>query len=141
MVNDSSHKLYQFHQRDLDEKRVLFVHKGVSFGRFVLFITDGKHYTSTLLEVSAQDPYLKVANNTGLLVQKGKEVILRPANLSVTTNVDVRGLRKPEMTDQLNQHKQTSTSVDRHGIHTGLCCFFQWCRCQMNSQDSLHGSI
>uniref|UniRef100_A0AAR2KHD5 Laminin G domain-containing protein n=1 Tax=Pygocentrus nattereri TaxID=42514 RepID=A0AAR2KHD5_PYGNA len=89
-VNDTSHKLYQFHQRDLEEKRVLFVHRGVSFGRFVLFITDGKHYTSTLLEVSAQDPYLKVANNTGLLVQKGKEVILRPANFSITTNVDVR---------------------------------------------------
>ncbi|XP_066507676.1 chondroitin sulfate proteoglycan 4-like [Hoplias malabaricus] len=90
MVNDTSHKLYQFRQRDLEEKRVLFVHKGVSFGRFVLFISDGKHYTSTLLEVSAQDPYLKVANNTGLLVQKGKEAILGPANFSVATNVDVR---------------------------------------------------
>lgn len=90
LVNNTSHKLYQFRQRDLEEKRVLFVHKGVSYGRFVLFISDGKHYTSTLLEVSAQDPYLKVAKNTGLLVQKGKEVILGPANFSVTTNVDVR---------------------------------------------------
>uniref|UniRef100_W5L2B8 Chondroitin sulfate proteoglycan 4bb n=1 Tax=Astyanax mexicanus TaxID=7994 RepID=W5L2B8_ASTMX len=90
LVNDTSHKLYQFRQRDLAEKRVLFVHRGVSFGRFVLFISDGKHYTSTLLEVSAQDPYLRVVNNTGLLVQKGKEVILRPANFSVTTNTDIR---------------------------------------------------
>lgn len=33
------------------QKKVLFVHKGVSFGRFVLFVSDGKHYVSTLLEV------------------------------------------------------------------------------------------
>lgn len=90
LANDTSHELYQFHQRDLEEKRVLFVHRGVSFGRFVLFVSDGKHYTSTLLEVSAQDPYLKVANNTGLLVQKGREVILQSVNFSVTTNTDVR---------------------------------------------------
>ncbi|XP_026798648.3 chondroitin sulfate proteoglycan 4 [Pangasianodon hypophthalmus] len=90
LVNDTSHKLYQFHQRDLEEKRVLFVQRGASFGRFVLFVSDGKHYTSTLLEVSAQDPYLKVANNTGLLVQKGQEVILQSVNFSVATNTDVR---------------------------------------------------
>lgn len=90
LANDTTHKLYKFHQRDLEEKRVLFVHRGVSFGRFVLFVSDGKHYTSTLLEVSAQDPYLKVANNTGLLVQKGHKVILQSFNFSVTTNTDVR---------------------------------------------------
>uniref|UniRef100_A0A672KVS1 Chondroitin sulfate proteoglycan 4-like n=1 Tax=Sinocyclocheilus grahami TaxID=75366 RepID=A0A672KVS1_SINGR len=72
LVNDTTHKLYQFHQKDLEEKRVLFIHKGVSYGRFVLFISDGKHYTSTLLEVLAHDPFVKVANNTGLLVQKGQ---------------------------------------------------------------------
>ncbi|XP_055064955.2 chondroitin sulfate proteoglycan 4 [Misgurnus anguillicaudatus] len=90
LVNDTTHKLYQFHQRDLKERRVLFVHKGVSHGRFVLFVSDRKHYTSTLFEVSAQDPYVKVANNTGLFVQKGQTAILTPANLSVITNMDVR---------------------------------------------------
>ncbi|KAI5099485.1 chondroitin sulfate proteoglycan 4-like isoform X2 [Silurus meridionalis] len=90
LVNESSHKLYQFHQRDLEEKRVLFLHRGASFGRFVLFVSDGKHYISTLLEVSAQDPYLRVANNTGLLVQKGQEAVLQSVNFSVTTNTDVR---------------------------------------------------
>lgn len=90
LVNNTSHKIYQFHQKDLEEKKVLFVHRGLSFGRFVLLISDGKHNTSTLLEVSAQDPYLKVANNTGLLVQMGQEVILQSVNFSVTTNTDVR---------------------------------------------------
>ncbi|XP_016337137.1 chondroitin sulfate proteoglycan 4-like [Sinocyclocheilus anshuiensis] len=90
LVNDTTHKLYQFHQKDLEEKRVLFIHKGVSYGRFVLFISDGKHYTSTLLEVSAQDPFVKVANNTGLLVQKGQMANLGIANFSISTNMDVR---------------------------------------------------
>uniref|UniRef100_A0A8C2D7K7 Si:dkeyp-41f9.3 n=1 Tax=Cyprinus carpio TaxID=7962 RepID=A0A8C2D7K7_CYPCA len=90
LVNDTTHKLYQFHQKDLEEKRVLFIHKGVSYGRFVLFISDGKHYTSTLLEVSANDPFVKVANNTGLLVQKGQMASLGVANFSIYTNMDVR---------------------------------------------------
>ncbi|KAJ7986925.1 hypothetical protein DPEC_G00333440 [Dallia pectoralis] len=90
LVNDTGHKLYQFSQDDMRHRRVLFIHTGVSFGRFVMFVSDGKHYTSTLLEVVAQDPYIKVENNTGLLVQKGQAVILRSANLSVFTNLDVR---------------------------------------------------
>lgn len=34
------------------QNKVLFIHSGVSFGRFVLFVTDGKHYVSALLEVN-----------------------------------------------------------------------------------------
>lgn len=42
---------------------MLFVHGGVSYGRFVLFISDGKHYVSTLFEVrsflsSLSNPFL-----------------------------------------------------------------------------------
>uniref|UniRef100_A0A3P8XIH7 Laminin G domain-containing protein n=1 Tax=Esox lucius TaxID=8010 RepID=A0A3P8XIH7_ESOLU len=90
LVNDTGHRLYQFSQDDLHHRRVLFIHRGVSSGRFVLFVSDGKHYTSTLLDVVAQDPYIKVENNTGLLVQKGQAVTLRSANLSIFTNLDVR---------------------------------------------------
>ncbi|XP_064163208.1 chondroitin sulfate proteoglycan 4-like [Anguilla rostrata] len=90
LANDTSRKLHQFYQEDLEQKRVLFVHRGVSFGRFVLFVSDGKHYASTLLDVSAQDAYLKVGNNTGLLVQKGKEGVLSSSNFSVLTNMDIR---------------------------------------------------
>ncbi|XP_019373808.1 PREDICTED: chondroitin sulfate proteoglycan 4-like [Gavialis gangeticus] len=90
LVNDTTYRLYQFKQEDLEQKQVLFRHKGASYGRFVLFVTDGKHYTSSLLEVSASDPYLRLANNTGLLVQKGKEKTITIANLSVITNQDIR---------------------------------------------------
>lgn len=90
LANETSHRLYQFKQKDLAQKRVLFVHHGADYGRFVLFITDGKHYTSSLLEVSASDPYIHLVNNTGLLIQKGREGMITAANLSVTTNQDIR---------------------------------------------------
>uniref|UniRef100_A0A672Z8C2 Laminin G domain-containing protein n=1 Tax=Sphaeramia orbicularis TaxID=375764 RepID=A0A672Z8C2_9TELE len=90
LSNDTNHKLYEFTQRDLEQKKVLFVHRGVSFGRFVLFVTDGKHYVSTLLEVMAQDPYLQVENNTGLMVQRGGMTPLTSTNLSVFSNLDIR---------------------------------------------------
>lgn len=90
LVNDTSHRLFQFHQKDLVEKQVLFIHKGVTTGRFVLFVSDGKHFVSSLLDVSAHDPFLKVGNNTGLLVQKGQFVTLTNSNLSILTNLDIR---------------------------------------------------
>ncbi|XP_059214410.1 chondroitin sulfate proteoglycan 4-like [Centropristis striata] len=90
MASDTSHKLYEFTQRDIKQKKVLFVHRGVSFGRFVLFVSDGKHYVSTLMEVMAQDPYLQVKNNTGLMVQRGGITTLTSANLSIFSNLDIR---------------------------------------------------
>ncbi|XP_013918329.1 PREDICTED: chondroitin sulfate proteoglycan 4-like [Thamnophis sirtalis] len=90
LVNETSYRLYQFKQEDLIHKQVLFVHRGATYGRFVLFVTDGKHYTSSLLEVSASEPYVFLANNTGLLIQKGKEAVITTTNLSATTNQDIR---------------------------------------------------
>nr|XP_033503141.1 chondroitin sulfate proteoglycan 4 [Epinephelus lanceolatus] len=90
LASDTSHKLYEFTQRDLEQKKVLFVHRGVSYGRFVLFVSDGKHYVSTLLEVMAQDPYLRVENNTGLMAQRGGVTTLTSANLSIFSNLDIR---------------------------------------------------
>ncbi|XP_045921927.1 chondroitin sulfate proteoglycan 4-like [Micropterus dolomieu] len=94
LASDTSHKLYEFTQRDLEQKKVLFVHRGVSFGRFVLFVSDGKHYVSTLLEVIAQDPYLQAENNTGLTVQRGGITALTSANLSIFSNLDIRDPRE-----------------------------------------------
>ncbi|XP_023124945.2 chondroitin sulfate proteoglycan 4 [Amphiprion ocellaris] len=90
LVNDTTHRLFQFRQKDLEEKRVLFIHKGVSTGRFVLFVSDGKHFVSSLLDISAHDPFLKIGNNTGLLVQKGQSVTFSASNFSVISNLDIR---------------------------------------------------
>lgn len=90
LVNDTTHRLFQFRQRDLEEKRVLFIHRGVSTGRFVLFVSDGKHFVSSLLDISAHDPFLRAGNNTGLLVQKGHSVTFSARNFSVISNLDIR---------------------------------------------------
>ncbi|KAJ3603542.1 hypothetical protein NHX12_028287, partial [Muraenolepis orangiensis] len=90
LANDTSHRLFSFHQQDLVQKRVLFVHKGVSSGRFVLFVSDGKHFVSSLLDISAHDPFLRVTNNSGLLVQKGHRVTFSTSNFSVASNLDIR---------------------------------------------------
>ncbi|XP_008293396.1 chondroitin sulfate proteoglycan 4 [Stegastes partitus] len=90
LVNDTTHRLFQFRQKDLEEKRVLFIHKGVSTGRFVLFVSDGKHFVSSLLDISAHDPFLRIGNNTGLLVQKGQSVTFSASNFSVVSNLDIR---------------------------------------------------
>lgn len=90
LANDSTHQLLQFRQSDLEEKKVLFIHKGASSGRFVLFISDGKHFVSSLLDISAQDPFLKIGNNSGVLVQKGKSVTFSSKNFSFISNLDLR---------------------------------------------------
>lgn len=90
LVNDTAQRLIQFRQKDLEERRVLFIHKGAVTGRFVLFVSDGKHFISSLLDVSAGDPFLKVGNNTGLLVQKGQWVTIHTTNFSVESNLDIR---------------------------------------------------
>ncbi|XP_068594758.1 chondroitin sulfate proteoglycan 4 [Brachionichthys hirsutus] len=101
LVNDTTNRLFQFRQEDLEEKRVLFIHKGVSAGRFVLFVSDGKHFVSSLLDVSAHDPFLKVGSNTGLLVQKGRSVSIYTSNFSVVSNLDIRD--DQEVTFKLNE--------------------------------------
>uniref|UniRef100_A0A8C3A0B6 Chondroitin sulfate proteoglycan 4ba n=1 Tax=Cyclopterus lumpus TaxID=8103 RepID=A0A8C3A0B6_CYCLU len=90
LVNNTTQRLFQFRQKDLEEKRVLFIHKGVSTGRFVLFVSDGKHFVSSLLDVSAHDPFLRVGISTGLLVQKGRSVTFSTSNFSVVSNLDIR---------------------------------------------------
>nr|XP_038957866.1 chondroitin sulfate proteoglycan 4B isoform X1 [Rattus norvegicus] len=89
-ATDPTQKLYQFRQEDLREGRVLFKHNGPDSARFLLFVTDGVHYTSSLLEVSVSEAYIHIINNTGLLVHRGRDGFLTTANLSVTTNQDVR---------------------------------------------------
>lgn len=43
-----------------------------------------------LLQVTAQDPYIHVENNTGLTVQQGGITAVTSANLSVLSNLDIR---------------------------------------------------
>ncbi|KAM5192943.1 chondroitin sulfate proteoglycan 4-like [Mantella aurantiaca] len=124
--DDTSKKLYQFTQDDLENKRVLFIHHGGTYGRFVLFVTDGKHYTSSLLEVTASEPFIKVINNTGLLVQKGKDIEITAANFSIATNMYVKSesdilyhISVPPKYGTINTNKKISRSFTREELKNG----------------------
>lgn len=130
LVNDTSHKLYQFRQEDLEQKQVLFIHHGMTSGRFVLFVSDGKHYVSSLLDISAQDAYLKVGNNTGLLVQKGQAKTLSQANFSVDTNLDVRNddemifkIKEPPKHGRLYLNDSQTESFTRRDLRNGYLSY------------------
>nr|XP_005165450.1 chondroitin sulfate proteoglycan 4-like [Danio rerio]XP_021332245.1 chondroitin sulfate proteoglycan 4-like [Danio rerio] len=130
LVNDTSHKLYQFRQEDLEQKRVLFIHHGMNSGRFVLFVSDGKHYVSSLLDISAQDAYLKIGNNTGLLIQKGQAKMLCHANLSVDTNLDIRNdneitfkIQKPPKHGSLYLNNSKTESFTQNDLRN---CFLSY---------------
>ncbi|XP_051534286.1 chondroitin sulfate proteoglycan 4-like [Myxocyprinus asiaticus] len=130
LANDTSHKLYQFRQEDLEQKRVLFVHHGMNSGRFVLFVSDGKHYVSSLLDITAQDAYLKVGNNTGLLVQKGQAKTLSHANFSVDTNLDIRNdleivfkIQEAPKHGQLYLKDSQTESFTQHDLRNGFLSY------------------
>uniref|UniRef100_A0A673X088 Chondroitin sulfate proteoglycan 4ba n=1 Tax=Salmo trutta TaxID=8032 RepID=A0A673X088_SALTR len=128
LVNDTSLRLFQFTQKDLEEKRVLFLHRGVNSGRFVLFVSDGKHLVSTLLDVTAHDPFLSLGNNTGMC--KGKEVTVTTGNFSVLTNLNVRDdsevtykVSEPPKNGWLYRHGNISVEFTQHDLKKGLVSY------------------
>lgn len=77
--------------KDLDDERILFRHLGANFGRIMLWVSDGQYFVSTELKVRASPPFVRVANNSGLIVQRGFSGPVAAANLSVETNLNARG--------------------------------------------------
>lgn len=82
--------IFSFTQRDLNEERILFKHLGANFGRIMLWVSDGQYFVSTELKVRASAPFIKVVNNSGLIIQRGDSGFLTGANLSVETNINAR---------------------------------------------------
>uniref|UniRef100_H3B570 Chondroitin sulfate proteoglycan 4 n=2 Tax=Latimeria chalumnae TaxID=7897 RepID=H3B570_LATCH len=89
-VEDVQHQLFRFTQEDLRNKKVLFIHKGADRGHFLLQVSEGLHQSSALLEVQASEPYIKMANTSGLLVHQGGQEPLDTSILSAETNMDIR---------------------------------------------------
>ncbi|NXG66430.1 CSPG4 protein, partial [Hemiprocne comata] len=89
-VDDRSHQVYRFTQDDLRKKKILFVHSGADRGWIQLQVSDGLHQTTALLEVQASDPYIKIVNNTGLVIHQGSRGSIDSSVLSLETNMDIR---------------------------------------------------
>ncbi|NXA14694.1 CSPG4 protein, partial [Sapayoa aenigma] len=89
-VNDRSHQIYRFTQDDLRKKKILFVHSGADRGWIQLQVSDGLHQTTALLEVQASDAYIKIVNNTGLVIHQGTRGSIDSSVLNLETNMDIR---------------------------------------------------
>ncbi|XP_068000356.1 chondroitin sulfate proteoglycan 4 [Melanerpes formicivorus] len=89
-VDDRSHQVYRFTQDDLRKKKILFVHSGADRGWIQLQVSDGLHQTTAILEVQASDPYIKIVNNTGLVIPQGSQGSIDSSVLSLETNMDIR---------------------------------------------------
>uniref|UniRef100_A0A8C9VYX6 Chondroitin sulfate proteoglycan 4 n=1 Tax=Scleropages formosus TaxID=113540 RepID=A0A8C9VYX6_SCLFO len=93
-AEDSSHPLFRFTQADLRDKKVLFVHHGADRERFQLQVSDGVHKTTALLQVQASEPYLRVVNNSMVVIDHGSTKTLNTSLLSAESNVDIRDLNE-----------------------------------------------
>ena len=91
MVDNPSQPVFQFTQADLNNKKILFRHIGANFGRIMLWVSDGQYFVSTDLRVRASSPFVKIVNNSGLIIQHGDSAFLSAANLSVVTNLNAFG--------------------------------------------------
>uniref|UniRef100_A0A8C8R5J3 Chondroitin sulfate proteoglycan 4 n=1 Tax=Pelusios castaneus TaxID=367368 RepID=A0A8C8R5J3_9SAUR len=89
-IDDRSRQVYRFTQDDLKKKKILFVHSGADRGWIQLQVSDGLHQTVAVLEVQASDPYIKIVNNTGLVIHQGSQGIIDSSILSLETNMDIR---------------------------------------------------
>ncbi|XP_061750583.1 chondroitin sulfate proteoglycan 4 [Nerophis ophidion] len=85
-----SQSLFRFTQADLRAKKVLFIHHGADQERFSLQVSDGFHKTTALLQIQASEAYLRVVNNTMIVIDHGGTMTLDTTLLSAESNMDIR---------------------------------------------------
>lgn len=90
LTSNPSQPLFRFTQADLRDKNVLFVHHGADRERFQLQVSDGFHKTTALLEIQAGEPYLRLVNNTMIVMDHGSTKTLNTTLLSADSNMDIR---------------------------------------------------
>ncbi|KAK9516354.1 hypothetical protein VZT92_024290 [Zoarces viviparus] len=89
-TSNPSQPLFRFTQADLRDENILFIHHGADRERFSLQVSDGFHKTTALLEIQAGEPYLRVVNNTIIVIDHGSTKTLNTTLLSAASNMDIR---------------------------------------------------
>ncbi|CAI9720454.1 Hypothetical predicted protein [Octopus vulgaris] len=82
--------VFRFTQQDIIDRKLLVKNSGNSVDYLKFSVTDGHFVRKFTLEIEASAPFIKVLNNTGVSVLKGKSITITPFNLSIETNVNVR---------------------------------------------------
>ncbi|XP_031172523.2 chondroitin sulfate proteoglycan 4 [Sander lucioperca] len=89
-TSNPSQPLFRFTQADLRDKNILFIHHGADRERFSLQVSDGFHKTTALLDIQAGEPYLRIVNNTIIVIDHGSTKTLNTTLLSADSNMDIR---------------------------------------------------
>ncbi|KAJ3595964.1 hypothetical protein NHX12_002373, partial [Muraenolepis orangiensis] len=90
LASNPSQPIFRFTQADLRDKRILFKHHGADRDHFQLQVSDGLHQATTLMQLQAGEPYLRVENNTMVVMDHGSSKTIDTALLSADSNMDVR---------------------------------------------------
>ncbi|CAG5131817.1 unnamed protein product, partial [Candidula unifasciata] len=82
--------VYNFTQEDLINGALLFQHRGDSYARTPILVTDGQFFSTSLFEIQASAPFIRILNNTGVDVQQNNYATISNENLSIETNLDFK---------------------------------------------------
>uniref|UniRef100_UPI0037E783E0 chondroitin sulfate proteoglycan 4 n=1 Tax=Semicossyphus pulcher TaxID=241346 RepID=UPI0037E783E0 len=89
-TSNPSLPLFRFTQADVRDKNILFIHHGADRETFSLQVSDGFHKTTALLQIQAGEPYLRLVNNTIIVIDHGSTKTLNTTLLSADSNMDIR---------------------------------------------------
>lgn len=67
----------------------MFRHRGPLSGIISMWVSDGNTFSEFAFEIRASPPYVKVSNNSKLLLRQGGEAPLTTLNLYSTTNINI----------------------------------------------------
>lgn len=81
-------QITEFTQRDVNEGKVLFKHRGEESGQIGLGITDGHFFTVGILQVQASPPYVNPIPSNGSVVKFNESTVLTVGELQIETNVN-----------------------------------------------------
>lgn len=79
-----------FSQEDINNRKINFQHSGADIGSASFVVTDGIHEISGVLEITASDPFVRIATSNASIVQEGKFVVLKNSDLPIETNLDMK---------------------------------------------------
>lgn len=90
LSTNTEESVYNFTQGDLINGALLFQHRGESYARTPILVTDGQFFSTSLFEIQASAPFIRVLNNTGVDVRQNKYATINDQNLSIETNLDFK---------------------------------------------------
>ncbi|XP_019760594.2 chondroitin sulfate proteoglycan 4 isoform X2 [Dendroctonus ponderosae] len=86
-IKNIESNITEFTQEDLDNKTILFKHKGPEYAKVRLWVTDGQFHVNGILEIQASGPFIHIEMNKKIIVETKKSTILTTEHVHYSTNL------------------------------------------------------